>query len=217
MKQFRYYAPEDTRLLKLAILKQCYELGIKEPPNQMQLTRTCEFLQEGYPQLSTEAMLDAFNLALLGKIDCDPTHYQSMDHLYLSKILNAYLKHKSDQLRKHAEVVRKEVARLAEEYRKENPEVLTVEQYIKWFKIGWEEYNTKGYAHWWGGQAGYYIQHYHRYHPTKKEIEDARERGDYTPAIILNNFYDRVKASGRDIESFCIDYQNDTFKIDPLA
>ncbi|MFM9060617.1 MAG: hypothetical protein ACKOQP_03020 [Bacteroidota bacterium] len=59
-------------------------------PDANQIDILLDFLTTNYPTHSPSEIRHAFNLAISGKLDVDPNHFQSFSASYIARILNAY-------------------------------------------------------------------------------------------------------------------------------
>lgn len=72
-------------------------IGLRNLPTPEETAVLVDFLRFSYPTFATGEIRVAFQLAVAGKLDVDPAHYESFSSMYISKILNAYKRYQSEQ------------------------------------------------------------------------------------------------------------------------
>ena len=86
---------ELTPLIDL-VGKWRYYIGIKENLSKEELFMNVTFIRENFSELNLIDINEAINLSLKGNLDVDVEHYQNFTPFYISKILVAYKKYRSD-------------------------------------------------------------------------------------------------------------------------
>ena len=78
--------------IKMVLRRVILLLGIKKEsfPSEIQKGLILEFLKENYSFLTVSEIKNAFELAIMGKLDVSSTSYQSFNCEYICSILNAY-------------------------------------------------------------------------------------------------------------------------------
>ena len=78
--------------IKMVLRRVILLLGIKKEsfPSDIQKGLILEFLKENYSFLTVSEIKNAFELAIMGKLDVSSTSYQSFNCEYICSILNAY-------------------------------------------------------------------------------------------------------------------------------
>ena len=78
--------------IKMVLKRVILLLGIKKEsfPSEIQKGLILEFLRENYSFLTVTEIKNAFELAIMGKLDVSSTSYQSFNCEYICSILNAY-------------------------------------------------------------------------------------------------------------------------------
>ena len=78
--------------IKMVLRRVILLLGIKKEsfPSEIQKGLILEFLKENYSFLTISDIKNAFELAIMGKLDVSSTSYQSFNCEYICSILNAY-------------------------------------------------------------------------------------------------------------------------------
>ena len=131
------------------------DIGIKNI-DTYEITRFCEILKTYYSSLTLSEVKMAFELSMTGKLDeylpkdrygnPDNNHYQSFSALYVTKILNAYIKRKSDaefNVRKNVKVEHEVSHAQKDYYAKACNNKLYIEflRYKYTGKINWSDVN----------------------------------------------------------------------------
>lgn len=99
------------------------DMGVKTLPDKVGEQRIAHYLLKYYRDLTLAEITLAFELAIVGKLDVDPEHYNSFDTKYVCKILNAYRTQRTTENRKIALQAEKDK-------RKEPPTTEEVEQVL---------------------------------------------------------------------------------------
>lgn len=86
---------EINQLIDL-IGKWRFYIGIKEELSQEEIFMNVSFIRENFEQLNLFDIKQAIDLSIKGALNVDVEHYQNFSPLYISKILNAYKKHKGE-------------------------------------------------------------------------------------------------------------------------
>lgn len=73
-----------------------YYIGIKEDLSKEEIFMNVTFIRENFGELNLVDVNEAINLSLKGNLDVDIEHYQNFTPFYISKILVAYKKYRSD-------------------------------------------------------------------------------------------------------------------------
>ena len=72
-------------------------IGLRNLPSPEETAVLVDFLRFSYPNFATGEIRLAFQLAVAGKLDVDPSHYESFSSMYVSKILNSYRRYQTEQ------------------------------------------------------------------------------------------------------------------------
>lgn len=175
LNQFK--TKEDKVDLIKSITSWRLHLGIREKMSDEELIINMTFLKDSYPTLTLEDIRLAIRYSLNGTLNVNPEAFGSFSPLYISKIINAYLEHKKDELQKinaHKKYL--------EVMNREEPEPTFMEkleakkQHIKWFHKTLTESNN-------------YVADFQNYvwdllnrkqflHPDSINWEDAEEKAE---------------------------------------
>jgi len=90
----------DSKLVAGCLIKTGHMMGIKEPPDDMQLNFIMQFLLDHYRDFSLDEITNAFLVAAAGKLDIDAEDYNSFDIPYIGKVLNAYRIYRARKVKK---------------------------------------------------------------------------------------------------------------------
>jgi len=71
-----------------------FYIGIKEELSQEELFMNVTFIRENFNEFNLYDIKEAIDLSIKGDLNVDVEHYQNFSPLYISKILQAYKKHK---------------------------------------------------------------------------------------------------------------------------
>jgi hypothetical protein len=91
-KTLANFKNSDMNELKNAIVQWIYYLGLTDKVDDKDIITLTKFTQEVFPNLTIEDIKLAINLSMKGSLDADIECYGNFSPLYISKILNAYLK-----------------------------------------------------------------------------------------------------------------------------
>lgn len=89
---------EDKNNLILAITSWRLHLGIREKMSDEELIININFLKESYPSITLEDVRLAIKYSLNGTLGMNPETFGIFSPLYISKVINAYLIYKREEL-----------------------------------------------------------------------------------------------------------------------
>lgn len=87
---------EDLKPLIDLVGKWRYYIGVKEDLSKEEIFINVTFIRENFGELNLVDINEAIRLSLKGDLDTDVEHYQNFTPIYISKILLAYKKYRSD-------------------------------------------------------------------------------------------------------------------------
>ena len=137
---------EQFQNLHKLIIKWAVLTGVKPLPTDDEIRLFVEYIAEHFYRLSLSEIDNAFNLATAGKLDIEADHYQSFSVIYISKIINAYIRYNGKYIIEY----RNKLADIEKERNKPTPEQqmqMMIESILEGFDKFKDEpqYNHFGY------------------------------------------------------------------------
>ena len=184
-KLSEFTSKQDKVNLIKSITSWRLHLGIREKMSEEELIINMNFLKESYPKISLEDIRLAIKYSLNGTLDVNPEAFGSFSPLYISKVINAYLTYKREEL--NAIQSRKNYH---EFINKKEPELTYAEKvwerknFIKWYaiRIKQEDKYIGDYGH----RVWTLLNDKGLITPENIDMEDAEEKAE----ILKNrNFY----------------------------
>jgi hypothetical protein len=168
---------EDKVDLIKSITTWRLHLGIREKMSDEELIINITFLKDSYPTITLEDIRLAIRYSLNGTLNVNPEAFGSFSPLYISKIINAYLEHKKDEIqrinahKRYLEVINQKEPELSY-----TEKIESKKNHIKWF------YKTLM-------ASDSYVADFQNYlwdllnrkqflHPDKIDWEDAEEKAE---------------------------------------
>ena len=133
---FRLYKQIDKQKLGAFLVGIVEVVGIKEQ-KQEHIRYIVNLLIDEFPNFSVQELNKAMRMGMVGKLDADNNHYQSLSPMYLTGIINAYKKHKGNVYKRYKQE--------QDKIRREKPDIKATEQEqvdtsISLLKIEYEDY-----------------------------------------------------------------------------
>lgn len=94
-------------------------VGLQATPGPETMTVLLKFIKEKYKHLAPEDLILAFEGAIAGEFSANLDHYQSFSPLYLSGVINPYIKHRGQLLVKESQTRQTEMLNEKSEAEKE--------------------------------------------------------------------------------------------------
>jgi len=133
-KLSQFKSKEDKVELIKAITSWRLHLGIREKMSDEELIINMTFLKDSYPNISLEDIRLAIRYSLNGTLGVSAEAFGAFSPLYISRILNAYIDYRKDQI-----VVLNQRKKYLEVMNREEPEpsyqekVITRKNTLKWY------------------------------------------------------------------------------------
>lgn len=97
-KQLQHFRNADMNDLKGILVKWVYMLGLTQKVNDKDIIALTKITQELFPKMTVKQIELAIKYSLQGVLDCDIECYGNFSPVYVSKILNAYLKFSREKI-----------------------------------------------------------------------------------------------------------------------
>lgn len=99
-KLAQFSGNEDMNKIVDVVGQWVYYLGLTENVSEKDIVLITKFIQENYPSLNLFDLKEAIRLSSIHELDVETNHYGKFSPIYVSSILNAYKKKRSDIIHK---------------------------------------------------------------------------------------------------------------------
>ena len=189
-KGFENYSFEERNLLSEVWNSIAFQLGIRESLVSEELKIIFEFMQKHFKRFSLNDLREAFSYYSAQKLDFKDSHFQSLDNVFIGKVLTSYKEFIANELRrKPQKIENKKVKELtfdeikfeAEQSLKDFKENKNIENY-NWIFI-YNYYKSEGKIRFEGNEAKKFQEKIKK--EIINEVETQRKEGKKGTATLL--------------------------------
>jgi hypothetical protein len=155
-----------------------------------ELVMIAKFVSENYPLLKHDEFKLAVNLSLTNRLDVDVRTFNSFSPMYVSRILNAYLDHKSKSMREV--IVRKERDDLKKEMEKQPTQEEKMQHMVELINYLYEEYKATGEIKDHFTILYGYLKKTNKIRISKEQIEEAMNYGKQKAKLFEPTTYEKI-------------------------